>query len=239
MVDINNWCAWCVIFCLPKCFPMLSHLVSATRNGTGTRLRNYFHFAAEKRKAWRVSLAEQLSTRAEVLEGKPSPTSCKGSATGPPPSLAPAGATEHLKGCWGLRCAQSPPPCLHGVHASTPWGLKQWNIYLVIRPCPSDQMATLACVEFGFLVMSNSLWLHGLQYARLPCPSPTPGDYLNSCPSMPCKHLILCHPLILPPSIFPSIRVFSWVSSLHHVATVLEFQLQHQSFQWTFRTDFL
>ena len=33
--------------------------------------------------------------------------------------------------------------------------------------------------------------------------------------------------------------LFQWVSSLHHVAKVLEFQLQHQSFQWIFRTDFL
>ena len=33
--------------------------------------------------------------------------------------------------------------------------------------------------------------------------------------------------------------LFPWVSSLHQVAKVLEFQLQHQSFQWIFRTDFL
>ena len=33
--------------------------------------------------------------------------------------------------------------------------------------------------------------------------------------------------------------LFKWVSSLHQVAKVLEFQLQHQSFQWMFRTDFL
>ena len=38
---------------------------------------------------------------------------------------------------------------------------------------------------------------------------------------MPSNHLILCHPLLLLPSIFPSIMV--WVSSLHQVATVLEF----------------
>ena len=54
---------------------------------------------------------------------------------------------------------------------------------------------------------------------------------------MPSNHLILCHPLLLPPSIFPSIRVFS--NESHQVAKVLEFQLQHQSFQWLFRTDFL
>ena len=56
---------------------------------------------------------------------------------------------------------------------------------------------------------------------------------------MPSSHLNLCRPLLLLPSIFPRIQgLFEWVSSLHQVAKVLEFQLQHQSFQWTFRTDF-
>ena len=52
---------------------------------------------------------------------------------------------------------------------------------------------------------------------RLPCPSPTPGAYSNSSITsvMPSNHLILCHPLLLPPSIFPSIRVFSNESALH------------------------
>ena len=55
---------------------------------------------------------------------------------------------------------------------------------------------------------------------------------------MPASHLDLCHPLLFLLSISPSIRVFS-SESLHQVAKVLEFQLQHQSFQWIFRTDFL
>ena len=46
---------------------------------------------------------------------------------------------------------------------------------------------------------------------------------------MPSNHLILCCPLLLLPSVFPSIRVFSRVFS-HQVAKVLELQLQHQSF---------
>ena len=53
---------------------------------------------------------------------------------------------------------------------------------------------------------------HGLQHARLPCPSPTPQSLfkLTSIASvMTSNHLILCRPLLLPPSIFPSIRVFS------------------------------
>ena len=48
---------------------------------------------------------------------------------------------------------------------------------------------------------------------------------------MPSSHLILCCPLLLLPPIHPSIRVFSNESTLHEVAKVLEFQLQHQSFQ--------
>ena len=54
-------------------------------------------------------------------------------------------------------------------------------------------------------------WPHGLQHARPPCPSPTPGACSNSCPSNWWCHptILSCHPLLLPPSIFPSIRVFS------------------------------
>ena len=37
-------------------------------------------------------------------------------------------------------------------------------------------------VQFSCSVVSNSLWPHGLQHARPPCPSPTPGAYSNSCP---------------------------------------------------------
>ena len=48
---------------------------------------------------------------------------------------------------------------------------------------------------------------------------------------VPSSHLIFCRPLLLPLSIFPSIRVFSNELALCMVARVLEFQLQHQSFQ--------
>ena len=57
---------------------------------------------------------------------------------------------------------------------------------------------------------------------------------------MPSNHLIVCHPLLLLPSIFLSIRVFSNESVLHNRWTKYwSFHLQHQSFQWIFRTDFL
>ena len=61
-------------------------------------------------------------------------------------------------------------------------------------------------------VMSDSLQPHGLLHARLPCPSPTPGASPKPMSIelvMPSNHLILCHPLLLLPSISPSIRVLS------------------------------
>ena len=67
-------------------------------------------------------------------------------------------------------------------------------------------------IQFSsFSVVFNCLPPHGLQYARLPCPSPTPRAYSNSCPSSWCCHSTIssCHPLPLLPSIFHSIRVFS------------------------------
>ena len=56
---------------------------------------------------------------------------------------------------------------------------------------------------------------------------------------MPFNHLILCHPFLLLPSILQHQSLFKWVGSSHQVAKVSEFQLQHHSFQWIFRTDFL
>ena len=82
---------------------------------------------------------------------------------------------------------------------------------LSFKPAFSLSSFTLfSWVQFSSSVASSTLWPHGPQNARLPCLSPTSGDYSNSCPlSQRCHPLILCHPLLLPPSIFPSIRVFS------------------------------
>ena len=91
-------------------------------------------------------------------------------------------------------------------------GLINMNMSLELSTLNSVQL--LSCS-----VLSYTLRPHGLQYARPPCPSATHGVYSNSCPlSQWCHH---------------------WVSSSHQVAKVLEFQLQHQSFHWIPRTDFL
>jgi len=46
------------------------------------------------------------------------------------------------------------------------------------------------------LVMSDSLWPHGLQHVRLPCPSTTPGAYTNSCPSSRWYHTVISSSVI-------------------------------------------
>ena len=68
-------------------------------------------------------------------------------------------------------------------------------------------------------VVSDSLWPHGLQHARLPCMSFTNSRSLLKLTSIklvvPSNHLIICRLLLLLPSIFPSIRVFSNEPVLH------------------------
>ena len=90
-------------------------------------------------------------------------------------------------------------------------------------------------------VVTDSLQPQALQDARLPCPSPTSRACSNSCPLSRW-----CHPTtsssVVPFSSrlqsFPASGSFP-LSSSHQVARVLDFQLQHQSFQWIPRTDFL
>ena len=102
-------------------------------------------------------------------------------------------------------------------------------------------------VQFRGSVVSDSLLPHGLQHARPPCPSPTSRVYSNSCPSSRWCHLITCRDAIsssvVPfscPQSFPasgSLQMSQFLASGGQRIGV--FQLQHQSFQWTPRTDFL
>ena len=90
--------------------------------------------------------------------------------------------------------------------------------------------------------VSDSLRPHEPQHARPPCPSPTPGVHPNPCPlSWWCHPSILSSVIPSPPALSLSQHqgFFQWVSSLHQMATVLEFQLQNQSYQWTPSTDLL
>ena len=74
-------------------------------------------------------------------------------------------------------------------------------------------------IQFSHSVMSNSLQLHGLQHARLPCPSPAPGVYSNSCPLSQW-----CYPTI-------SSSVISFCSHLQSFPTSGSLQMS-QFFAW-------
>ena len=96
--------------------------------------------------------------------------------------------------------------------------------------------------QFSRSVVSDCLQPHESQHARPPCPSPTPGVYPDSCPlSWWCHSTILssvvpfssCPQSLSASGSFPMCQLFTWGGK------ILEFQLQHQSFQRTPRTDLL
>ena len=96
-------------------------------------------------------------------------------------------------------------------------------------------------VQFSLSVLSNSLWPHGLQHARPPCPSPTPTSYSNPCPLSQW-----CHPTVsssvvpfstrlqcLPASgSFPMSQLFTWGSQRTGVSALASF-LPKRSQGWS------
>ena len=103
-------------------------------------------------------------------------------------------------------------------------------------PFSPHSLQHFSSVHFSCSVVSVSLQPNGLQHAGLLCQSPTPGALSNSYPSSRWW-IQPSHPLLSPsPPTFNLSQhqdIFTWVTSLHQVAKVLEFLLQHQSFQWT------
>ena len=116
--------------------------------------------------------------------------------------------------------------------------INSWNpIYL--RNSSSRGITLEECLSYCCCcsVTSDSLQL---QHTRHPCPSPTPRACLNSCLLSWWWHPSISSLSSPSPPAFNLSQhqgLFQWVSSLHWVAKVLE--LQHQSFQWIFRVDFL
>ena len=74
------------------------------------------------------------------------------------------------------------------------WVAIAFSMYIFVFPsfcCHNYIIVHNVFIQFSLSVMSDSLWPHGLQHARLPCPSPTPGAYSISCPLS-----WWCHPTI-------------------------------------------
>ena len=100
----------------------------------------------------------------------------------------------------------------------------------------------LISVQFSRSVVSDSLRPHGLQHARPPCPSPTPGVYSNSCPLSRW-----CHPTtsssIVPfsscPQSFPASGSFQTSQLFASGGQSIGVSASASVLQWIFRTDFL
>ena len=100
---------------------------------------------------------------------------------------------------------------------------------------------SLSLLLFSFLVVSDSLWPQGLQHARPPCPSSSPGVCQThvhwAC--NPFNHHHLSSPSSPAFNISQHQGLSQSVGSSHQVGEVLELQLQLHSFKWIFRTEFL
>ena len=146
-----------------------------------------------------------------------------------------------LKITFLVRMQCSEPSCLGWSFYSAVWFYQE--MFIIVSSFMEDQVWTpwrafVVCRPFQFQfsrsVVSDSLRPRELRHARPPCPSPTPGV---------CDTIQPSHPLSSPSPAALNLSqhqgLLKWVSSLHQVAKVLEFQLLHQSFQWTPRTDLL
>ena len=117
--------------------------------------------------------------------------------------------------------------------------LGSWNTSVNTDKYPNSLGVS---VQFSHSVVSDSLRPHKPQHARPPCPSPTPVVHPNPCPLSRWCHSAISSsvvPFSSCPQSCPASGSFQWVRFSHQVAKVLEFQLQHQSFRWTPRTDLL
>ena len=111
-------------------------------------------------------------------------------------------------------------------------------------PCfmPQEHPGACQSVQFSRSVVSDSLWPHESQPPGLPVYHQLPG-FTQTHAHWVGDAIRPSHPLLSPSPPAPNLSqhqgLFQWVNSSHEVAKVLEFQLQHQSFQWTLRTDLL
>ena len=129
------------------------------------------------------------------------------------------------------------PPLLTSTERprGTPGWMADWiSMNTRVKHSAIPQCRVESSVQFSRSVVSNSatLWTVACQASLSITNSRSLLNLMSIESVMPSNHLILCRPLLLLPSIFPSIRVFSNESVLHiRLPKYWEFQLQHQSFQ--------
>ena len=147
----------------------------------------------------------------------------------PSPRVCPSSCSLHQWCC----------PAISSSDALFPF-----SIFPIIRDFSNDNI--FRSVQFSRSVMSNCLWPCGLQPARPPCPSPTPGAYSNSCPSHRWCHPTIsssavpfssCPQSLLASESFPMSQLFTWGCQsigVSPLASVLSMNIQDWSpLGWT------
>ena len=124
------------------------------------------------------------------------------------------------------------------------WEVNRKTVYQTSLMYVSKALLTFlyGTVQFSLSVVSDSVtpWTAAHQASLSIANSQSLLKLMFIESVMPSNHLILCCPHPPPALSLSQLQgLFQCVSSLHQVAKVLEFHLQHQSFQLTFRTDFL
>ena len=101
-------------------------------------------------------------------------------------------------------------------------------------PAMQESVQSLSCVQLFVTSCTSSR-----QASPFITNSWNPLKLMSIASVMPSEHLILSSPSPPTFNLAQHQGLFKWVGSSHQVAKGLKFQLQHQSFQWIFRTDFL
>ena len=128
-----------------------------------------------------------------------------------------------------------------------------WNLLVIKSSCPWRQSSSrlFTCVNYYFAQQFSQFSCSVVSDSATPWTAARPTSLLVTISWNLLKFMSLQsvtpsnHLPPLPPPSPPAFNLsqhqgfFKWVSSSHQVAKVLEFQLQHQSFIWIFRTDFL
>ena len=99
------------------------------------------------------------------------------------------------------------------------WSLQPLLVHICVLAymCLCVYILIFLMLLFSHYVLSDSLWPLELQHPQPPCPSLSPGllKLMSIESKMPPNHLLLCRLLLLLPSVFPRIRVFSNELALH------------------------
>ena len=157
----------------------------------------------------------------------------------------PLDLSTHLHPVSSALVWDTPSPTPHDTSPSSPTWLEQWppNWSSCFQP------SALHASQYNPIVVQSPshVWLFATPWTACSMPS---FSVLHHLPQLAQTHVHWVNDAIQPfrslssssPPVFKSFQhqgLFQWASSLHQVAKVLEFQLQHQTIQWIFRTNFL